>query len=97
MTDHQFEICDKIYIYSGISDYGQKMTYVVDLLNENEQLKQENKKFQGKYDHLLWLYNGLGCKYDWFKDENKQLKDLIIHLGYTIKYDDRHISLELKE
>lgn len=31
------------------------------------------------------------------KDENKQLKDLIILLGYTIKYDDRHISLELKE
>lgn len=30
--------------------------------------------------------------------ENKQLKDLITHLGYTIKYDGyRHISLELKE
>ena len=29
--------------------------------------------------------------------ENKQLKDLITHLGYTIKYDGyRHISLELK-
>ena len=45
-----------------------------DLLNENEQLKQENKKFQGKYDHLLWLYNGLGCEYDWLKDENMELK-----------------------
>lgn len=31
-------------------------------------------------------------------DENEQLKDLIIHLGYTIKYDEyRHITLELKE
>ena len=30
--------------------------------------------------------------------ENKQLKDLITHLGYTIKYDGyRHISLELQE
>lgn len=41
---------------------------------ENEQLKQENKKLQGKYDHLLWLHNGLGCEYDWLKDENEQLK-----------------------
>ena len=59
-----------------IEDNGNDMTYqeVVDLLNENEQLKQENKKFQGKYDHLLCLYNGLGCEYDWLKDENKQLK-----------------------
>ena len=51
---------------------------VVNILNElndeNEQLKKENKKFQGKYDHLLWLYNSLGCEYDWLKDENKQLK-----------------------
>lgn len=45
-----------------------------DLLNENEQLKQENKKLQGKYDHSLWLYNGLGCEYDGLKDENEQLK-----------------------
>ena len=59
-----------------IEDNGNDMTYqeVVDLLNENEQLKQENKKLQGKYDHLLWLYNGLGCEYDWLKDENEQLK-----------------------
>ena len=44
------------------------------LSDENEQLKKENKKLQGKYDHLLWLYNGLGCEYDWLKDENEQLK-----------------------
>ena len=51
---------------------------IVDLLNclndENEQLKQENKKLQGEYDHLLWLHNGLGCEYDWLNDENEQLK-----------------------
>lgn len=44
------------------------------LEEENEQLKQENEKLQGEYDHLLWLYNGLGCEYDWLKEENEQLK-----------------------
>ena len=44
------------------------------LYEENEQLKQENNKLQGKYDHLLWLYNGLGCDYDGLKDENMELK-----------------------
>ena len=63
-------------IHLLIEDNGNDMTYqeVVDLLNENEQLKQENKKLEGKYDHLLWLYNGLGCEYDWLQDENEQLK-----------------------
>ena len=78
------ELCEELIKKYGslsdvhllIEDNGNDMTYqeVVDLLNENEQLKQENKKLQGKYDHSLWLYNGLGCEYDWLKDENKQLK-----------------------
>lgn len=78
------ELCEELIkkygsladIHLLIEDNGNDMTYqeVVDLLNENEQLKQENKKLQGKYDHLLWLYNGLGCEYDWLKDENEQLK-----------------------
>lgn len=78
------EVCEElIKKYSSLSDIhlliednGNDMTYqeVVDLLNENEQLKQENKKLQGEYDYLLWLYNGLGCEYDWLKDENEQLK-----------------------
>ena len=78
------ELCEELIKKYGslsdvhllIEDNGNDMTYqeVVDLLNENEQLKQENKKLQGKYDHLLWLYNGLGCEYDWLKDENEQLK-----------------------
>ena len=78
------EVCEELIKKYGslsdvhllIEDNGNDMTYqeVVDLLNENEQLKQENKKLQGKYDHLLWLYNGLGCEYDWLKDENEQLK-----------------------
>ena len=78
------ELCEELIKKYGslsdvhllIEDNGNDMTYqeVVDLLNENEQLKQENKKLQGKYDHLLWLYNGLGCEYDWLKAENEQLK-----------------------
>ena len=78
------ELCEELIKKYGslsdvhllIEDNGNDMTYqeVVDLLNENEQLKQENKKLQGKYDHLLWLYNGLGCEYDWLQDENEQLK-----------------------
>ena len=78
------ELCEELIKKYGslsdvhllIEDNGNDMTYqeVVDFLNENEQLKQENKKRQGKYDHLLWLYNGLGCEYDWLKDENEQLK-----------------------
>ena len=78
------EVCEELIKKYGslsdvhllIEDNGNDMTYqeVVDLLNENEQLKQENKKLQGEYDHLLWLYNGLGCEYDWLKDENEQLK-----------------------
>ena len=78
------ELCEELIrkygslsdIHVLIEDNGNDMTYqeVVDLLNENEQLKQENKKLQGKCDHSLWLYNGLGCEYDGLKDENEQLK-----------------------
>lgn len=78
------ELCEELIkkygsladIHVLIEDNGNDMTYqeVVNLLNENEQLKKENKKLQGKYDHLLWLYNGLGCEYDWLNDENEQLK-----------------------
>ena len=42
---------------------------IAELEEENEQLKQENEKLQGEYDYLLWLYNGLGCEYDWLKEE----------------------------
>ena len=78
------EVCEELIKKYGslsdvhllIEDNGNDMTYqeVVDLLNGNEQLKQENKKLQGEYDHLLWLYNGLSCEYDWLNDENEQLK-----------------------
>lgn len=62
---------------------GEVLNKLNELSNENEQLKQENNKLQGEYDYLLWLYNGLGCEYDWLKEENEQLKkrikEAIIH------------------
>ena len=53
---------------------GEVLDKLNELSDENEQLKQENEKLQGEYDYLLWLYNGLGCEYDWLKEENEQLK-----------------------
>ena len=55
---------------------GEVLDKLNELSDENEQLKQELIEFKKwkKYDHLLWLYNGLGCEYDWLKDENEQLK-----------------------
>lgn len=53
---------------------GEVLDKLNELSNENEQLKQENNKLQDEYDYLLWLHNGLGCEYDWLKEENEQLK-----------------------
>ena len=55
MTDHQFEIYDKIYIYSGISDYGQKMTHIelLDILNN---LQQEAIDCQCQVEKVLQKY-----------------------------------------
>ena len=96
------EVCEELIkkygslsdIHLLIEDNGNDMTYqeVVDLLNENEQLKQENKKFQCKYDHLLCLYNGLGCEYDWLKDENEQLKQRNAELIKKIDFLERIID-----
>ncbi len=55
MTDHQFEIYDKIYIYSGTSDYGQEMTYIepTDTLNN---LQQEAIDCQRQVEKVLQKY-----------------------------------------
>ena len=67
---------------------------IVDLLNEQHEtilslhktIEELKKKKKGQSHRINDLYL-----------ENKQLKDLITHLGYTIKYDGyRHISLELR-
>lgn len=55
MTDHQFEIYDKNYIYSGISDYGQKMTYV-ELLDTLNNLQQEANDCQCQVEKVLQKY-----------------------------------------
>ena len=69
---------------------GEVLDKLNELSNENEQLKQENNKLQGEYDYLLWLYNGLGCEYDWLKEENEQLKkrikEAIIHMIKQLKH-----------
>ena len=55
MTDHQFEIYDKIHIYSGISDYGQKMTYIK-LLDTLNNLQQEAIDCQCQVEKVLQKY-----------------------------------------
>ena len=69
---------------------------VLDKLNrfsdENEQLKQENEKLQGEYDYLLWLYNGLGCEYDWLKEENEELKKKNKRSYYTYGHAGRILN-----
>ena len=72
---------------------------IVDELNsladENEQLKKENKKLQCKYDRQLWLYNGLGCEYDWLKEENEQLKQQFNYIQNSISEHIKHQKTEL--
>lgn len=67
---------------------------IVKLLNE---LHEENQSLHKTIEELDNCQKGQSHRINDLYLENKQLKDLIIHLGYTIKYDGyRHISLELK-
>ena len=67
----------------------------VDLLNV---LHEENQSLHKTIEELDNCQKGQSHRINDLYIENKQLKDLITHLGYTIKYDGyRHISLELKE
>ena len=66
----------------------------VSLLNA---LHEENQLLHKTIEELDNCQKGQSHRINDLYLENKQLKDLIIHLGYTIKYDGyRHISLELK-
>ena len=68
---------------------------VVDLLNEQHETILSLHKTIEELDNCQ---KGQSHRINDLYLENKQLKDLITHLGYTIKYDGyRHISLELKE
>ena len=67
---------------------------VVDLLNEQHETILSLHKTIEELDNCQ---KGQSHRINDLYLENKQLKDLITHLGYTIKYDGyRHISLELK-
>lgn len=74
-----------------------------DKLNEQHetiiQLKQENKELQFAYDECsnnkLFSRRKLETENKHLKDENQQLKDLIIIAGYTIKNNNGEITLEL--
>ena len=67
---------------------------VCELLNE---LHEENQALHKTIEELDNCQKGQSHRINDLYLEHKQLKDLITHLGYTIKYDGyRHISLELK-
>lgn len=68
---------------------------IVDLLNEQHETILSLYKTIEELDNCQ---KGQSHRINDLYLENKQLKDLINHLGYTIKYDEyRHISLELQE
>ena len=67
---------------------------IVDLLNEQHETILSLHKTIEELDNCQ---KGQSHRINDLYLENKQLKDLITHLGYTIKYDGyRHISLELR-
>ena len=81
----------------GISQLIEREDYdkIVDLLNEQHETILSLHKTIEELDNCQ---KGQSHRINDLYLENKQLKDLITHLGYTIKYDGyRHISLELQE
>ena len=96
MTD-KFAICNMGLNGSFIKENGKIMDIerVVDLLNEQHETILSLHKTIEELDNCQ---KGQSHRINDLYLENKQLKDLITHLGYTIKYDGyRHISLELKK
>ena len=96
MTD-KFAICNMGLNGSFIKENGKiiDIERVVDLLNEQHETILSLHKTIEELDNCQ---KGQSHRINDLYLENKQLKDLITHLGYTIKYDGyRHISLELQE
>ena len=88
---------DEKEMYDGYTAFEDSMTgkEIVDLLNEQHETILSLHKTIEELDNCQ---KGQSHRINDLYLENKQLKDLITHLGYTIKYDGyRHISLELKE
>ena len=93
----RFWILNALTEHSGIKDKDKLLTFneVADLLNEQHETILSLHKTIEELDNCQ---KGQSHRINGLYTENKQLKDLITHLGYTIKYDGyRHISLELKE
>lgn len=104
MTEKRFErIYEDVDVFcrdhnaKGVSQLIEREDYdkIVDLLNEQHETILSLHKTIKELDNCQ---KGQSHRINDLYLENKQLKDLIIHLGYTIKYDGyRHISLELQE
>ena len=76
----------------------KKYILALDLLDLLNTLHEENQELHKTIKELDNCQKGQSHRINDLHLENKQLKDLINHLGYTIKYDGyRHISLELQE
>ena len=83
---------DEEFICCTLSVWADQL---VDKLNA---LHEENQELHKTIEELDNCQKGQSHRINDLYLENKQLKDLINHLGYTIKYDGcRHISLELQE
>ena len=104
MTEKRFErIYEDVDVFcrdhnaKGVSQLIEREDYdrIVDLLNEQHETILSLHKTIEELDNCQ---KGQSHRINDLYLENKQLKDLITHLGYTIKYDGyRHINLELKE
>lgn len=104
MTEKRFErIYEDVSIFcrynnaKGVSQLIEREDYdrIVDLLNEQHETILSLHKTIEELDNCQ---KGQSHRINDLYLENKQLKDIITHLGYTIKYDGyRHISLELQE
>ena len=103
MTEKRFErIYEDVDVFcrdhnaKGVSQLIEREDYdrIVDLLNEQHETILSLHKTIEELDNCQ---KGQSHRINDLYLENKQLKDLITHLGYTIKYDGyRHISLELR-
>lgn len=92
---------DAICIYNDLGCYYFSSARALcellnDLNDDNYYLKKIVHKQQVEIDYLAHLNSEFKEENEKIKQETQQLKDLILHLGYTIKNENGTISLELK-